>query len=119
MKLSFDPKDAVQILLGLDELPQVVRKHLLGLICAIRKGTDSRVTIQIIVFDLLVRVVLIADGVRDLTGSWEVRCHLFIQVHLKFIFNSCRYQMRKDLLLAATETAYVRSSVLLLWNSGP
>ena len=69
MKLPFDPKDAVQILLGLDELPQVVLKYLLGLICAIRKGTDSRVTIQILVFDLLVRVVLIAVGVRDLTGS--------------------------------------------------
>ena len=114
MKLSFDSNNAVQILPGLDELLQVVRKHLLGLIYEIRKETDSRVTIQILMFDLLVRVVLIADGVRDLTGSWEVRCHLFIQVHLKFIFNSCRYQMRKDLLLAATETAYERSSVLFL-----
>ena len=65
------------------------------------------------------RVVLIADGVRDLTGSWELRCHLFFQVHLKFIFNSCRYRMKKNLPLTTTETAYERSSVLLLCNSGP
>ena len=66
MKLPFHSENAVQVLLRFDELLQVIREDLLGLVEAVRKRTDIRIPIQIFIFLLLIWVVLITDGVRDL-----------------------------------------------------
>ena len=59
MKLPLDTEYAVQVLLRLDELLEVVREHPLRRIVAIREGTDSSVAIQNLVFDLFVGVILL------------------------------------------------------------
>ena len=81
MKLAFHTEYAVQVLLRLDELLEVVREDPLGLIMAIRERTDSRVAIENLIFDLFVRVILIAYRVRDLALIWKLLRHLLIGVH--------------------------------------
>ena len=54
MKLPFHSKNAVQVLLRFDELLQVIRKDLLGLVEAVRKQTDFRIPIQNFIFLLLI-----------------------------------------------------------------
>ena len=54
MKLPFHSEDAVQVLLRFDELLQVIREDLLGLVEAVRKRTDIRIPIQILIFLLLI-----------------------------------------------------------------
>ena len=80
MKLPLDTEYAVQVFLKLDELLEVVRKHPLRRIVAIREQTDSRVAIQNLVFDLFVRVILVAYRVQDLALIWKLLRHLLIDV---------------------------------------
>ena len=54
MKLTFNPENAIQVLLRLDELLQVIGEDLLGLLGSIRKLTDLWIGVQILFFLLFI-----------------------------------------------------------------